>query len=65
MNARKVREELGWGPQRDFTQGLAETVQWYRDNGEWSARVRSGAYRDYYDRQYAQRLAEAGKSSRR
>ena len=33
MNSRKVREELGWVPQRDFTQGLAETVQWYRDNG--------------------------------
>ena len=53
MDSRKVREELGWRPQRDFTQGLAETVAWYRANGEWSARVRSGAYREYYERQYA------------
>ena len=58
MNARKIREELGWHPQRDFTQGLAETVQWYRDNAAWAARVRSGAYRDYYERQYAERLGQ-------
>ena len=61
MDARKVREELGWRPQRDFTQGLAETVAWYRANGDWSARVRSGAYRDYYERQYADRLARAAR----
>jgi dTDP-glucose 4,6-dehydratase len=59
MNARKVREELGWVPQREFTQGLAETVQWYRDNSEWAERVRSGAYRDYYERQYAKRLGQS------
>jgi len=32
-------------------------VAWYRNNHAWSERVRSGAYRDYYDRQYAGRLA--------
>ena len=61
MDARKVREELGWRPQRDFTQGLAETVAWYRANGDWSARVRSGAYREYYERQYAERLASSAR----
>ncbi|HSS40493.1 MAG TPA: GDP-mannose 4,6-dehydratase, partial [Polyangia bacterium] len=59
MNARKVREELGWVPQRDFTQGLAETVKWFRDNPEWAGRVRSGEYRNYYQRQYAQRLVDS------
>jgi len=58
MNARKIRDELGWRPQRNFEDGLAETVVWYRTNGAWSDRVRSGAYRDYYDQQYAQRLAQ-------
>ncbi len=61
MDARKVREQLGWRPQRDFAQGLAETVAWYRANGEWAARVRSGAYRDYYERQYGDRLARAAR----
>jgi len=58
MNARKIRDGLGWNPRHDFARGLAETVRWYKDNPEWSARVRSGAYRDYYDRQYATRLAQ-------
>jgi dTDP-glucose 4,6-dehydratase len=59
-NAGKIRGELGWLPQHDFGQGLADTVQWYRDNAGWAGRVRSGAYRDYYERQYAQRLGPTG-----
>jgi dTDP-glucose 4,6-dehydratase len=27
--------ELGYAPQMTFEQGLAETVQWYRDNRDW------------------------------
>jgi dTDP-glucose 4,6-dehydratase len=30
----KVRA-LGWAPERDFAQALAETVAWYRDNPGW------------------------------
>lgn len=58
MNATKIRTTLGWRPRHDFDRGLAETVAWYRENAPWSERVRSGAYRDYYDRQYTTRLAE-------
>ncbi|MEV4708091.1 dTDP-glucose 4,6-dehydratase [Actinoplanes sp. NPDC049316] len=31
----RIREELGYRPQVDFREGLAETVQWYRDNPDW------------------------------
>jgi dTDP-glucose 4,6-dehydratase len=31
----KIREELGYQPQVDFAQGLANTVQWYTENREW------------------------------
>ncbi|REF35084.1 dTDP-glucose 4,6-dehydratase [Thermasporomyces composti] len=31
----KIREELGYTPQRDFETGLAETVAWYRENRAW------------------------------
>jgi dTDP-glucose 4,6-dehydratase len=31
----KLRRELGYAPAIDFDAGLAETVQWYRDNEEW------------------------------
>lgn len=60
MNARKIREELGWRPRHAFDEGLAETVAWYRENAAWSNRIRSGAYRDYYETQYAARLANSG-----
>jgi hypothetical protein len=32
--------------------GVPETIAWYRSNGAWLDRVRSGAYREYYQRQY-------------
>jgi dTDP-glucose 4,6-dehydratase len=56
MNAARIRKDLGWIPRHDFEHGLAETVSWYRDNSAWCERVRSGAYRSYYDEQYAVRL---------
>jgi dTDP-glucose 4,6-dehydratase len=59
MNARKIREQLGWRPRHGFDEGLAETVGWYRDNPAWADRIRSGAYRDYYEQQYATRLANS------
>jgi dTDP-glucose 4,6-dehydratase len=48
---------LGWAPEKDFEDGLAETVEWYRDNRSWWEPIKSGEYLDYYRRQYAERLA--------
>ncbi|AGZ43541.1 dTDP-glucose 4,6-dehydratase [Actinoplanes friuliensis] len=31
----KIREELGYRPQVDFTTGLADTIQWYRNHEDW------------------------------
>ncbi|GIE95100.1 dTDP-glucose 4,6-dehydratase [Paractinoplanes rishiriensis] len=31
----KIRHELGWRPQVEFTSGLADTVDWYRKNSGW------------------------------
>ena len=36
--------------------GLPATVDWYRDNRDWWEPIKSGAYRAYYDEQYANRL---------
>jgi dTDP-glucose 4,6-dehydratase len=35
LDSSKLRDELGWAPEREFEQGLAETVAWYRDHREW------------------------------
>lgn len=61
MNSALIRRDLGWTPRHDFEHGLADTVAWYRNNSAWCQRVRSGAYRSYYDEQYAARLSAGPK----
>ena len=53
IDASKIRDELGWEPRFTFEAALPLTIRWYQSQDEWLQRVRSGAYRDYYDRQYA------------
>ena len=48
---------LGWSPQQSFGEtGLRETVDWYRTHRSWWQPIKSGEYREYYERQYAHRL---------
>jgi dTDP-glucose 4,6-dehydratase len=48
---------LGWSPAHSIGEaGLVETVDWYRNNRPWWEPIKSGAYREYYDQQYAARL---------
>jgi dTDP-glucose 4,6-dehydratase len=56
LSSEKVRE-LGWEPRTNLDAGLPLTVDWYRDNEWWWAPIRSGEYRDYYEKQYGRRLA--------
>ena len=56
LSSDKIREELGWQAQTHFEQGLAQTVQWYRDNEWWWAPIRSGDYATYYQQQYGRSL---------
>jgi len=52
IDAAKIRAELGWEPRFRFEQALPMTIRWYQTHSLWLQRVRSGAYRDYYERQY-------------
>jgi dTDP-glucose 4,6-dehydratase len=52
----KIETELGWFPEETWETGIQKTIQWYLDNGEWIERARSGAYRDYYARQYGEEV---------
>ncbi len=56
MDAARLRHDLGWAPAHTFAQGLERTVAWYLDNRPWWERIRSGAYRGYYEQMYGQRL---------
>jgi len=55
LSSEKVRA-LGWAPRVRFDDGLEQTVRWYRDNGWWWEPIRSGEYRQYYERQYGRAL---------
>lgn len=58
LDSSKLRA-LGWSPERSFEAGLAETVEWYRRRRDWWEPIKSGAYLEYYRRQYAERLSSA------
>lgn len=47
-----IESELGWRPNETWESGLQKTIEWYRTNGVWLERARSGAYREYYRAQY-------------
>ncbi|MCL4843459.1 MAG: dTDP-glucose 4,6-dehydratase [Bryobacteraceae bacterium] len=55
ITTEKLQKSTGWQAQIPFEQGLRDTIGWYRANKEWTARVKSGEYRSYYERNYSER----------
>jgi dTDP-glucose 4,6-dehydratase len=51
----KVMNECGFNPRENFESGLAKTVRWYLENEAWVRSVRSGAYREWIEKNYADR----------
>ncbi|HEY0376100.1 MAG TPA: dTDP-glucose 4,6-dehydratase [Pyrinomonadaceae bacterium] len=48
----KIETELDWRPVETWESGLRKTIRWYEENTAWVERARSGAYREFYARQY-------------
>src|SRR6476619_2715531 len=55
LSTEKLLRETGWRAQMPFEAGLRATIDWYRGNAAWIARVKSGEYQSYYQRNYANR----------
>jgi dTDP-glucose 4,6-dehydratase len=55
ITTEKIEKATGWRAEVPFEQGLAQTIQWYRENREWIRRVKSGEYQSYYENNYGQR----------
>ncbi|WDF62908.1 dTDP-glucose 4,6-dehydratase [Flavobacterium sp. KACC 22763] len=53
IDASKINKELGWTPSVTFEEGLEKTINWYLNNQEWLQNVTSGAYKEYYQKQYS------------
>ena len=56
LSSERVAGELGWSAKVGFDEGIERTVAWYRDNEEWWAPILSGEFREYYERQYGEKL---------
>ena len=52
IDSSKINKELGWSPTVTFEQGLSKTIDWYLNNEAWLNSVTSGAYQNYYKKQY-------------
>jgi dTDP-glucose 4,6-dehydratase len=48
----KAENELGWKPLVTWEEGLRKTIEWFAENKAWVDNIRSGEYREYYQKQY-------------
>jgi dTDP-glucose 4,6-dehydratase len=55
IDCSRIKKELGWRQEIGFDKGIDATVRWYLDNGEWVEGVRSGEYRTWIEKNYADR----------
>jgi dTDP-glucose 4,6-dehydratase len=58
VDASRLRA-LGWIPAYDAEAALKDTVAWYVGNPGWWKPLKSGEFREYYNRQYGERLEGA------
>ena len=56
IDSSKLRR-LGWEPATAWDEGIASTVRWYLDNEGWWRKIKDGSFREYYQRQYADRIS--------
>jgi dTDP-glucose 4,6-dehydratase len=52
LTSEKLERETGWSAQVPFEDGLQSTIDWYRANRDWVARVKSGEYQEFYKLNY-------------
>jgi dTDP-glucose 4,6-dehydratase len=52
----KIKTELGWEPLHTFDEWLEKTVNWYKENRTWWEHIKSGSYKEYYQKQYGNEL---------
>ncbi len=52
IDPEKAETELGWHPLITWEDGLAFTIEWYKNNQPWVEHIRGGEYRKYYESNY-------------
>ncbi len=56
LSSRQAARAARLGGPGPLRRGAGATVPWYRDNEEWWGPIRSGEYREYYEKQYGRAL---------
>ncbi|HEX7433070.1 MAG TPA: dTDP-glucose 4,6-dehydratase [Anaerolineaceae bacterium] len=60
INIQKIKDELGWQPQRTLRDGLLATVQWYLSHPEWVSSISQRSdFKTWMEHNYAQRGGSA------
>ena len=54
LNIDKIKA-LGWEPRHTSEEAVAKTAVWYRENEWWWRKIKSGEFKEYYEKQYAHR----------
>jgi dTDP-glucose 4,6-dehydratase len=60
LNCEKLARAVGWRPRWDFRKGLAATIDWYVARRDWWEPIKSGEFREYYERMYGKRKVLPG-----
>ena len=55
IDCSKLQKELGWQAEKDFAQGLRETIAWYKNNPGWWKPLKNGEHLEYFKKQYMQK----------
>ena len=55
LSSEKLMRETNWKAIVPFEEGLRATIDWYRSNTAWTARIKSGEYQNYYQSNYGGR----------
>lgn len=58
IDATKIARELNWRPAQQFEGGIRNTIDWFLSHLDWVNEVRSGAYQQWIELNYAERLAQ-------
>ncbi|MGB0123131.1 MAG: dTDP-glucose 4,6-dehydratase, partial [Silvibacterium sp.] len=58
IDATKIEHELDWRPTQQFESGIRRTIEWFLAHLDWVNDIRSGAYQQWIELNYAERLAQ-------